>query len=187
MPHSEYERELILLSKLSKIEKIALCWYVISDDKPSEKAIDCYRITKEKSTSNDSSAYVLARKWLNKPQCVLFMEKIKEKVFSKDFVVPGTETIKAKSGKNSDDDTQVADVEDDTNISMPQLVKILSKNLITADRARDSKTVSDIANRLSQIFFKRNESETKEEQVRRYMPLQCASCALFINEQTKTK
>ena len=184
MAYSIYEQEIITLSKLSKPEKIALLWFVLSEDAPREKAIDSYRFSRGNNvTQNDSSAYQQARAWLRSEACKLYIQKIKDRFLSKDFISPGTETLLGSECENYDENHENNDLEAQSAENKQVMVKILWEHLILAHRKRDSKTVSDIAAKLEAIEYKRKDDTPEQETIRRYMPLRCFECALFQKEK----
>ena len=184
MAYTDYEREIILLSKLDKRQKIALMWYVLSEDKPTEKVIDAYRFSRNKEpNSNDDSAYQLGRKWIKTEPCSLYIAKLKDRFFSKKAKIPGTETLKLLKEIDNGNECQNIGNEYDTEVSREETIKILSRHLRMADARHDSKLVDDISARLEAIKFKKEGTDAKDEQIRRYMPLKCENCVLFLREK----
>ena len=176
MSLTQYEKEVILLARLSKAERIALTWFVFSDENPREKAIDAYRFSRpgKNITKNDNSAYSSARLWISSEPCKVFISRLKDRFFSPDTNPPGVEFAKI-----DDEDSDQEAVRDADPESRDNIVRILWRHLKAADKGGDSRTVSDLAARLEAIKYKKAEKAPENDSVRRYMPLRCFECALF--------
>ncbi|SBV92054.1 hypothetical protein [uncultured Dysgonomonas sp.] len=154
------EQEIILISKLSGLEKFCLSAYILSDLNEKDKLQTAYKLSRpNQSDAKETSIYVQARRWFTSDPVQAFLTATKRNVII--------------SGK---DDEGIKNV----NITKEEYEKIINKHLIAADKAGDSKTVRDLAQ--TQMTFRQwNKTEDKDEetQIKYYLPLKCSQCQLY--------
>lgn len=163
------EQEIILISKLSELEKFCLCAYILSDLNEKDKVMTAYKLSRlNQSDAKESSLYVQARRWFLSEPAQAFLTATKRNVII--------------SGKDEEERNE------NVNITKEEYEKIINKHLIAADKAGDSKTVRDLAQ--TQMTFRQwNKTEDKDEesQIKYYLPLKCSQCELFKSAKMTKK
>lgn len=161
MISEEKQKEIALIAKLTDLEKFCLDATIISNLKSTEKVILAYRLSRPKeSKATEQGIYTQARRWYTSPQCQAYLKMRNE------YVVVG-------QGDSGGEDTKVSRTKED-------LVVILNRHLTEADKRKDSKLVSEITARLSDLQQMKKETIEQEEKVIRYLPLQCSRCELYL-------
>lgn len=158
---STKEEEIILLSKLTDLEKFCLDGYILSDEKDTEKVMKAYLLSRPKdSTANKQAVYVQARRWVNLDKCQAYIKAKKERI------------ILVQDGSN-DEDGDVMRSKDD-------LIKLINKFISQAERSNDAKTVDSLVKNLTALQqLNKQDSDDKESQIKYFMPLKCSQCDLY--------
>ena len=183
---------------LTAEERAAVIFFVVEDRlKFDQICATVYRIVKH-SKAADTRAALAGRMWLQDTRVKqlikytysrLFVrsKKAREKAIAlqneigyqdPDPTEYDTKTIGA--GRDEHNKRQKSD-----NIDKAEALAIIWKHLQRADKAGDSKTVSELASRLEAMKFKKEQDDTAEEVIRRYMPLRCGVCPLYLREKNK--
>lgn len=165
--NNQYEQEIVLISKLSELEKFCLDGYILSELDEPQKVTIAYRLSRPKgSEAKEQSIYVQARRWFNSESCQTYI-----KVKKRNVVIGGNEDS------------------EDVDISKEQYQKLVNKHLTLADRSGDSKTVKDLVSLQANLEQWNKQDITDEEsKINFYRPLKCSECQLYKSaKMTKSK
>lgn len=153
------EEEIILISKLSELEKFCLDAYLVSD--ASDKAVIAYKLSRPKqSEAKENSMYNLAWRWLDQDKCKAYIKAKRERII-----------MFNKEGKEGDEN--VIRSKDD-------LILLVNKFITEAERSNDAKTVDSLVKNLTTLQqLNKEQSKDDESTIKYYLPLKCSQCKLY--------
>lgn len=176
---------------LTPEERAAAVFFVVEDRLPFDKiCATVYRIVK-KSKAADTRAALAGKMWLQDVRVKQVIKYFYKKLFvTSKKAKEKANTIGAELGYVIGPDEEPTDrtgneskTQKNNEIDRGEALAILWKHLKRADKAGDSKTVSDISLRLEAMKFKKEQDENDESVIRRYMPLRCNICPLYQKER----
>lgn len=153
------EEEIILISKLSDLEKFCLDAYIVSD--ASDKDITAYKLSRPKqSEAKDNSLYNLAWRWLNSDKVIAYIKAKRERIIM-------------FNDKGKEESENVMRSKED-------LIVLVNKFISKAEKDDDAKTVDSLVKNLTALQQLNKEQNTEEsEQIKYYLPLKCSQCQLY--------
>lgn len=160
---SEKENEIILISKLTDLERFCLDAYIVSDEKDTEKVIKAYLLSRPKeSEANKQAVYVQARRWVNTDKCKAYIKAKRERI----IIV----------GENGDEENE------EVTRSKDELIILINKQLTRAEQANDTKTIDSLVKNLTELQqLKKQDTTDENSQIKYFMPLKCNDCVIYNN------
>lgn len=151
------QKEIVLISKLTELEKFCLDAYLINGDKRSTYIYS--RIKQPNAT--DESIRAATNRFFNEQKTRAYLESRKKQL--------AASKRKNEMGEECGDVTQIDKTE-------------LLRELTTLFHYEtDTKTKADLGMKIADLQQMKKEQIEKEEQIKSYLPLKCSKCELYIN------
>lgn len=154
---ADKQREIVLMSKLTELEKFCLDAYLVNGDKRSAYIYS----RKKQPNATENSIKCATNAFFNEQKTRIYLEWRKKQIIA--------------SEKKNEMKEECGDI---TQIDKTELLKELT--ILFRDET-DAKTKADLGMKIADLQQMKKEQIEKEEQIKSYLPVKCSKCELYIN------